>query len=115
MKKLLALALAVAAGALVGCASNPGQPPDVVAAMASSCNIDKTVVRPNVNALLPLASADDVAKIRLAQGAIDVICASPTADKQQALAQATAAVVSIVVDIKARRAAPPAATASAPG
>lgn len=76
MKKLFAVACAVALVALAACTTAPTG--TEVRAIQAGCTQD-AIVRPIVTGLLPLATADEVAAVKVAEGAIDVICANPSA------------------------------------
>lgn len=76
MKKLLAFAFAVALVAFAGCTTAPTI--NQVQAIQAGCTQD-AILRPIVTGLLPLATADEVTAVKVAEGAIDVVCANPSA------------------------------------
>ena len=77
MKKLFAVVFAFVLVALAACTATSPTAPQVQAIQAG-CTQD-AIVRPIVNGLLPLATPDEVTAVKLAQGAIDVVCANPSA------------------------------------
>lgn len=108
MKRLLSLVISAGVLALAACAAPTGSDPaPEVAKIKAACASD-ALIRPSVNALLAvpsLAKPADVIAVRAAQGVIDRVCAEPTVDKQQALAEATGQIIAAYAELKARRAA----------
>ena len=76
MKTLLAICVICITSLLTACATPPSV--NQVALIQIACNQDQ-IVRPIVTSLLPLATAAESTAVKLAEQAIDVVCANPTA------------------------------------
>lgn len=121
MKRLFILAAALAA--CTSTPTDPGTAPKGPTAgqVQAACNADM-LIRPSVNALLPLAAPKDTAIVMAAQKVVDGICASVanaapgTPVEQQTLQSVTAAAAQILgVYVALEQARKAGKAASAPG